>query len=341
MGERRDVHLEVKGMTCQGCVNAVTRVVQRKDPSAQVKIDLAAGRLDGAARSSPRRSRRRFPPPATRPASSDPLAGSIAEPGAAILPSTICTRRSALAASSRSCVTMTMALPCCERDESTSLRRIASTCSLDAVSRLPVGSSARISGGSLASARAMATRWRWPPESWSGRLCAWSARPSEASSVVRARAHGLLAERAQRAHRQHDVVERRELRQQEVELEHEAQLDEPQRARARPRPMCVVARPSMQHLARGRQVEQPEQVEQRGLARARRPGDGDELAGCDGEVDVAHQRGRHHRRRCAVTPRRDQRRLDAARRRDACRAAHVAPRMISTGCTRAALRAGK
>jgi copper chaperone len=47
MADKRDVHLEVKGMTCQGCVNAVTRIVQRKDPSAQVKIDLAAGRLDG------------------------------------------------------------------------------------------------------------------------------------------------------------------------------------------------------------------------------------------------------------------------------------------------------
>lgn len=48
MAERRDLHLEVKGMTCQGCVNAVTRVVQRKDPSAQVKIDLATGRVDGS-----------------------------------------------------------------------------------------------------------------------------------------------------------------------------------------------------------------------------------------------------------------------------------------------------
>jgi copper chaperone len=47
MTDRREIHLEVKGMSCQGCVNAVTRVVQRKDPSAQVKIDLAAGRLDG------------------------------------------------------------------------------------------------------------------------------------------------------------------------------------------------------------------------------------------------------------------------------------------------------
>ncbi len=48
MADRRDVHLEVKGMTCQGCVNAVTRVVQRKDPSALVKVDLASGRVDGS-----------------------------------------------------------------------------------------------------------------------------------------------------------------------------------------------------------------------------------------------------------------------------------------------------
>lgn len=46
MSEKKAVHIEVKGMTCQGCVNAVTRVVQRKDPAAQVTVDLAAGRMD-------------------------------------------------------------------------------------------------------------------------------------------------------------------------------------------------------------------------------------------------------------------------------------------------------
>jgi hypothetical protein len=35
--------------------------------------------------------------------------------------------------------------------------------------------------GSLASARATATRWRWPPESWSGRLSIWPSKPNEAS----------------------------------------------------------------------------------------------------------------------------------------------------------------
>jgi len=39
---------------------------------------------------------------------------------------------------------------------------------LERLSRFPVGSSARISGGWLTSARAMATRCCWPPESWLG-----------------------------------------------------------------------------------------------------------------------------------------------------------------------------
>ena len=36
----------IAGMTCQGCVNAVTRIVKRADPQAEVKIDLASGRAD-------------------------------------------------------------------------------------------------------------------------------------------------------------------------------------------------------------------------------------------------------------------------------------------------------
>ncbi|MBU3620758.1 heavy-metal-associated domain-containing protein [Polynucleobacter sp. CS-Odin-A6] len=33
--------LKVSGMTCGGCINAVTRAVQAQDPQAQVKADLA------------------------------------------------------------------------------------------------------------------------------------------------------------------------------------------------------------------------------------------------------------------------------------------------------------
>ncbi len=37
------VRLKVEGMTCQGCVTSVTRIVARIDPSAQVSVDLATG----------------------------------------------------------------------------------------------------------------------------------------------------------------------------------------------------------------------------------------------------------------------------------------------------------
>lgn len=53
-------------------------------------------------------------------------------------------------------------------------------------SRALVGSSTRSTDGSFISARAMFTRCRWPPDSWCGRRCAWSARPT-ASRRSRAR----------------------------------------------------------------------------------------------------------------------------------------------------------
>lgn len=33
--------LRVSGMTCGGCINAVTRAIQARDPQAQVQADLA------------------------------------------------------------------------------------------------------------------------------------------------------------------------------------------------------------------------------------------------------------------------------------------------------------
>ena len=38
--------LNVKGMTCQGCVRSVDKIVKRADPQAQVQIDLPTGRLE-------------------------------------------------------------------------------------------------------------------------------------------------------------------------------------------------------------------------------------------------------------------------------------------------------
>jgi copper chaperone len=37
---------QVQGMSCQHCVRAVTQAVQEVDPSAQVRVDLAAGRVE-------------------------------------------------------------------------------------------------------------------------------------------------------------------------------------------------------------------------------------------------------------------------------------------------------
>ena len=46
------VKLAIKGMTCQGCVNSVTRIVKAADPAATVNIDLPTGRLEATARAS-------------------------------------------------------------------------------------------------------------------------------------------------------------------------------------------------------------------------------------------------------------------------------------------------
>jgi copper chaperone len=34
--------LKVSGMTCGGCINAVTRAVQSQDPGAKIQVDLAS-----------------------------------------------------------------------------------------------------------------------------------------------------------------------------------------------------------------------------------------------------------------------------------------------------------
>ena len=46
MSEPKHVFLSVRGMTCEGCVRAVERVVERIDPSAEVSVDLAGGRVE-------------------------------------------------------------------------------------------------------------------------------------------------------------------------------------------------------------------------------------------------------------------------------------------------------
>jgi copper chaperone len=37
---------QVQGMTCNHCVGAVTQAVKSVDPQAEVKVDLASGKVD-------------------------------------------------------------------------------------------------------------------------------------------------------------------------------------------------------------------------------------------------------------------------------------------------------
>jgi hypothetical protein len=85
-----------------------------------------------------------------------------------------------------------------------------------------------------------------------------------------------------------------------------------------------------QNVAAGRQVQQSQQIQQGGFSGAGRAGDGNELPRHDLEVDIPDQRHRHD----AAEDLRHASRLDQRR-------AHVAPLMMSTGCRRAAARAGK
>jgi copper chaperone len=41
----KDLLMQVEGMTCQGCVDSVTKAVQRLDPAAKVDVDLEHGRV--------------------------------------------------------------------------------------------------------------------------------------------------------------------------------------------------------------------------------------------------------------------------------------------------------
>lgn len=45
MTEQRNIVLNVKGMTCEGCAGAVQRIVQKADPQALVAVHLPTGRV--------------------------------------------------------------------------------------------------------------------------------------------------------------------------------------------------------------------------------------------------------------------------------------------------------
>ncbi len=97
--------------------------------------------------------------------------------GGSICPSRIRTMRPAPAATSALWVTMRIVWP-----RRCSCRNSSSTSAAPSESSAPVGSSASSSVGRLASARAIATRWRWPPDNRAGSSPARSSMPSRSSS---------------------------------------------------------------------------------------------------------------------------------------------------------------
>ena len=47
---RKELLMQVDGMTCEGCADAVRNVVRRLDPEAEVEVDLAHGRMTARTR---------------------------------------------------------------------------------------------------------------------------------------------------------------------------------------------------------------------------------------------------------------------------------------------------
>src|SRR5213078_434352 len=129
----------------------------------------------------------------------------------------------------------------------------ASTSTLVRGSRLPVGSSASITAGSLMSARAIATRCCWPPESWLGGC------DSRSASAAIARGHARVLEG------QLDVLERARPRQEVELLEDEADLRVPdpgERVRRQAGDILTA-----EHVAAGGgRVEAAQEVHEGGLA---------------------------------------------------------------------------
>ena len=173
--------------------------------------------------------------------------------------------RSAYAAATGSWVTITTVRP----SASTTSRSRARTSRPVRVSSAPVGSSAKTTSGRVTSARAIATRCCWPPESWEGR---WRRRFSSPTRAATSRTSPRRSAAAVQPQRQRDVLRDRE-RGQEVEgLEDEADPLAPQ---DRQPPLAESGQVGVAERdgAGGGTVEPRGDVQERALARARRAHD--------------------------------------------------------------------
>ena len=196
-------------------------------------------------------------------------------------PSRIRMMRPACAATEGSWVTRTIVRP----SSRLSCRKSARISSPVLESRLPVGSSAIRSEQPLISARAIATRCCSPPESRPGSWSSRSPRPTRSSSSLARPRHAALRRLVRPVgERHHHVLEGGQPGQQVEVLEDEADPAAPQ-----PRPLRLREPrdvPAVHPVAAGgRAVQEPQQVDQRRLARARRPHQRDHLPAHDRERD--------------------------------------------------------
>ena len=195
------------------------------------------------------------------------------------------TRPATSIASSRSCVTnsvVTWISSCnCRSQRRNSLRTLASSA--------PNGSSSSNTFGSTASARARATRWRWPPESCDGkRLPCASSWISFSSSSTRARISGSFGPLRTRQHAQaeRDVLKHVQVPEQRVMLEGKTGL-----ALAGGNVRHVLAVKQNLRVGRVGKFQTGDDAQQRRLAGTGRPQQRDEFAGLDLQAHVCRARG--------------------------------------------------
>ena len=93
-------------------------------------------------------------------------------------------------------------------------------CTRSSASRLDSGSSNRNALGWRTMARPMATRWRWPPESWRGLRCHSSSSSQDARRLRRRAPCDLVARHAAHAQAEAEVLLDRHVRVERVGLEH-------------------------------------------------------------------------------------------------------------------------
>ena len=175
-------------------------------------------------------------------------------------------RSASVIASSWSCVTMTKVSPSLSCS-SISSKRVSSR---SLRSSADSGSSSSSTRGRLASARASATRWRWPPESWCG-LRAPKPSSLTSASISRTRLVDLGLRHAVLLEAEGDVALDRQVRKQRIALEHH--VDRPPVRRH-----AGDILPVEQDAALARLLEAREHPQQRGLAAARGPEQREEFA---------------------------------------------------------------